>query len=264
MTEQLMTDQLSPPSGPGRAWRLCAALTCLTLAACAPVTPRLGSTSAEWVASPNFGPRKANFVILHHTSNDTLEQALKTLTTPARAVSSHYLIGRDGRVLQLVDENARAWHAGLSWWGGQTDMNSASIGIELDNNGFEPFPEVQIQALLTLLQDIQTRHSIPRANFLGHADVAPGRKVDPSTYFPWRRLAAAGFGLWCEPPYNVVPPGFDALLGLAALGYDTSRPEAALAAFRLRYRPADSNSATTDITPEEQALLYCLLSQRGS
>lgn len=234
-------------------------LACLSLAlaACAPVTPRLGSTEAEWIPSPNFEARRANYVILHHTSNDTAARALTTLTTPARMVSSHYLLGRDGKLYQLVDENQRAWHAGESWWGGQTDMNSASIGIELDNNGFEPFPQVQMDALLRLLTEIQARHRIPKANFLAHADVAPGRKADPSALFPWPQLAAAGFGLWCEPPYPA-PPGFDAALGLTALGYDPSRPEAAIAAFKLRFSPADNSP---ELTPEDQAKLFCLLQQ---
>jgi len=236
-------------------------LLCLIVSACAPVTPRLGSPAAEWRPSPNFEPRRANYVILHHTSNNTLEAALSTLTSPASKVSSHYLVGRDGRVLQLVDESQRAWHAGVSWWGGQTDMNSASIGIELDNNGFEPFPPVQIDALLALLTDIQTRHQIPRANFLGHADVAPGRKADPSIHFPWAQLAAAGFGLWCAPPYPETPADFDALPGLAALGYDPSRPEAASAAFKLHFAPEDSNP---ELTPEDRERLYCLLQQRQS
>ncbi|MCE1169951.1 MAG: N-acetylmuramoyl-L-alanine amidase [Azovibrio sp.] len=233
-------------------------LLSLILGACAPVAPRQGLAGAEWVPSPNFEPRRANYVILHHTSNNSLERALHTLTSPERAVSSHYLIGRDGRVLQLVDEGQRAWHAGLSWWGGQTDMNSASIGIELDNNGEEPFPREQIDALLVLLADIQTRHRIPRANFLGHADVAPGRKVDPSALFPWRQLAAAGFGLWCEPPFAPAPEGFDPALGLTALGYDPARPEAAVAAFKLHFVPDDPEPLLND---DDQARLHCLLQQ---
>jgi N-acetylmuramoyl-L-alanine amidase len=104
-------------------------------------------------------------------------------------VSAHYVIARDGTVYQLVDERARAWHAGDSLWGGMTDLNSASLGIELDNNGAEPFPDVQISALLALLTDLQQRYRIPARNFLGHADIAPKRKGDPSPYFPWQLLA---------------------------------------------------------------------------
>jgi len=148
---------------------------------------------------------------------------------PQREVSAHYLIARDGRIYYLVDELARAWHAGESAWGGNRDLNSASIGIELDNNGEEPYAEAQIAALLALLADLTARWSIPAANVLGHGDVAPGRKVDPGALFPWRRLAAAGFGLWCDPPYDPPPAGLDDASLLAALGYDVSVPWSAAA-----------------------------------
>ncbi|MDR0736748.1 MAG: N-acetylmuramoyl-L-alanine amidase [Zoogloeaceae bacterium] len=237
-------------------WRVFVLLGCLFQAACVSLQPRLGSAAAAWRPSPNFEPRRANYVILHHTSNDTLEYALGVLTHPLSGVSSHYLIGRDGQVLQLVDENQRAWHAGASMWGGQTDMNSASIGIELDNTGNEPFPPIQIDALIALLRDIRSRHAIPRANVLAHADIAPERKSDPGILFPWRQLAQAGFGLWCDPPWIRPPEGFDALLGLAALGYNTRHPAAAIAAFKRRFAPNDTD---TELNAENHALLYCLL-----
>ncbi|MDR2925442.1 MAG: N-acetylmuramoyl-L-alanine amidase [Azoarcus sp.] len=227
---------------------------CLTLAACA-TPPRVGSASAQWEPSPNFGPRKANYVVLHHTSSDTLARARATLTNPLTEVSSHYLIDRDGRVLQLVDENQRAWHAGESHWGGHSDMNSASIGIELVNNGREPFASAQVNSLLALLSDIQKRHKIPRANFLGHADVAPGRKTDPSGLFPWRQLASSGFGLWCEPPFELPPESFDAFLGLAALGYDMRDPFRAISAFKLHFSP----SGGIDMDEADRGMLYCLV-----
>jgi len=228
---------------------------CLALGACATPPPRTGSADAQWRPSPNHGPRKANYVVLHHTSSDTLERAFATLTSPSAQVSSHYLIGRDGRTLQLVDEDRRAWHAGESYWGGHTDINSASIGIELVNNGKEPFAPAQIKALLALLADIQNRHKIPHANILGHADVAPGRKADPSAHFPWRQLAVAGFGLWCDPPYETPPENFDNILGLAALGYDVRDPLRALSAFKLRYSPHEG----LDMTETERGMLYCLV-----
>ncbi|MDR2366177.1 MAG: N-acetylmuramoyl-L-alanine amidase [Zoogloeaceae bacterium] len=244
--------------GIGRGfWRGFILLGALLQAACIVSSPRLVSADAAWHPSPNFGMRRANYVILHHTSNDTLAYALNILTHPLSGVSSHYLIGRDGRVLQLVDENERAWHAGASMWSGQTDMNSASIGIELDNTGNEPFPPPQIDALIALLSDIRRRHAIPRANVLGHADIAPARKNDPGVLFPWRQLAQAGFGLWCDPPYPPPPEGFDALLGLAALGYDTRVPAAVIAAFKRRFAPDDEAGA--EWTTEHHALLYCLL-----
>lgn len=226
----------------------------LALSACAPVPQRAGIPT-EWLASPNFNERKPDFVILHHTSDDTVEQALRSLANPLKEVSAHYLIARDGRIIQLVDERARAWHAGESKWGADTDINSASLGIELDNNGHEPFPEVQIAALLRLLADIEARYHIPAANFLGHADVAPGRKTDPSRYFPWSTLAQHGFGLWCDPPFAQPPQAFDVETELRALGYNTEDPEAALRAFKLHFLP-DETSAGLD--ERGRALLYCL------
>lgn len=235
-----------------------AAALALLVGACAPLPERLGHP-AQWVESPNFNHRRPSYVVLHHTTNDTAEQALRTLTDPMREVSAHYLVGRDGQIYQLVDERFRAWHAGRSRWGADADLNSSSIGIELDNNGREPFPEAQIEALLRLLDDLKTRYRIPTENFLAHADVAPGRKVDPSAWFPWRQLAAHGFGLWCDPPIAVAPPGFDAELGLQALGYDLGRPEAAIQAFKLRYVQATVDG---ELTAADRDLAYCLLQAR--
>lgn len=233
------------------------------LAGCTPSantrpTDTPANIATEWIPSPNFEPRKPNFIILHHTSDNTAGEALRTLTSRPMAVSSHYLIGRDGKLYQLVDERQRAWHAGLSWWGGQTDMNSASIGIELDNNGFEPFPKAQIETLVKLLEHLQNRYNIPSANILGHADIAPGRKADPSALFPWRHLANQGFGRWCDPPYPEVPENFDPLLGLAALGYDTRRPHAAISAFKLHFSPEDPSP---ELTETDRARLHCVLQQ---
>ena len=249
--------------------RLSVALAALIVAACAPLPPREAAESegppklaVERVDSPNFDARRPNLVVIHHTSNTTLETALDTLTSPERRVSAHYLIGRDGRLVQLVDEAQRAWHAGRSWWGGMTDVNSASIGIELDNDGFEPFAGAQIEALLALLADIAARYPIPAANYLGHADVAPGRKTDPSAFFPWQRLAEHGFGLWCAPPYarpSATAAGGGIELLLAALGYDPALPEASLAAFRLHY------SGGEQLAPDDEvALAYCLWQQKAA
>lgn len=232
----------------------------LALAACAPVPQRAGIPTT-WQGSPNFDERKPNFVVIHHTSDDTVDQALRTLANPLRSVSAHYLIGRDGRIIQLVDERARAWHAGASKWGADTDINSASLGVELDNNGREPFPDAQISALLALLADIKQRYRIPDANFLGHADVAPRRKVDPSRYFPWKTLAENGFGLWCDPPFAQPPVTFDAVTALRALGYDTGDVSAAIGAFKLHYLPEESASALTE---RNRALLYCLYKKADS
>lgn len=208
--------------------------------------------------SVNFGARRPNFVILHHTADNSAEESLRTLTQPRFEVSSHYLIGRDGRLYYLVDEMARAWHAGESYWGGNTDLNSASIGIELDNNGKEPFAAPMIDTLLSLLADIKARYKIPTANFLAHGDIIPGRKVDPSRFFPWKRLAERGFGVWCDPPYLPAASSDDALL-LAALGYDVSRLDAARGAFRRRFLADDS---TVSLTDNERALLQCLIARK--
>lgn len=229
-------------------------LLLLALGACAPLPQRAG-IPAEWQPSPNFDARKPNFVVLHHTSSDSAAHALRTLTDPLRRVSAHYLIGRDGRIIQLVDERARAWHAGESKWGQDTDLNSISLGIELDNNGNEVFPEAQIFALLRLLEDIKARYRIPTANFLGHADVAPGRKVDPSRHFPWKTLADHGFGLWCDPPFPEPPPAFDEALALRALGYDTDDLAAAERAFKLHFLPEQT---FTGLDEHGRALLDCL------
>ncbi len=254
-------------------------MLCVTLGACAPAPVRT-SLPVEWVPSPSFGERRPDFVILHHTTNDTAERALTTLTGRDSEVSAHYLIGRDGRIYQLVDEKLRAWHAGASSWGGNSDINSASIGIELDNNGDEPFAEAQINMLIALLADLRERYKIPAANFLGHGDVAPRRKVDPSHLFPWRRLAARGFGLWCEPPAaplsmsSSLPaslpasqgqPSTDGVTLLQAFGYDVADLPAAISAFRRHFSndgQAHRSAATTGLTSAELAVLQCLAERK--
>ncbi len=228
------------------------------LAACTQAPLRTGVPST-WQPSPNFDERRPNFVVIHHTSNDNSEAALRTLTDPLREVSAHYLVARDGCVFQLVDERKRAWHAGKSYWGGDTDLNSSSIGIELDNDGEEPFPAAQISALLTLLADIGERYRIPTANYVGHADIAPKRKSDPSRLFPWHTLAEHGFGLWCDTPPPGLPPNFDATMALQALGYDVSDGNAAIQAFKLHF-------VQDDVSPElhdaDLRLLACLVRRK--
>jgi N-acetylmuramoyl-L-alanine amidase len=230
-------------------------LACVLMVGC--VRFPAGSERAIVVPSPNHNARRPNFVILHDTTSSNVEHALRTLTNPVREVSSHYLIGRDGTLYQLVDEERRAWHAGISYWAGNTDLNSASIGIELDNTGAEPYSEAQIMVLLDLLKDLQQRYRIPTNNFLGHGDVAPRRKIDPSRLFPWERLAAKGFGLWCrEPAAMPVAEPFDPQLALEDIGYDTSDPAAALAAFRRHFLGVDREGEATEA---EQQLMQCLV-----
>ena len=146
-------------------------------------------------------PRTAiDMLVLHYTGMATADEALQALCDPRRKVSAHYLIEEDGRILALVDETRRAWHAGESCWRGARDINARSIGIELVNPGHEwgyrDFPVPQMQALIALAQEILTRHPIPPRHVLGHSDVAPRRKQDPGERFDWQALAAAGIGLW--------------------------------------------------------------------
>ena len=208
--------------------------------------------SLTQLTSPNFDVRDAavplRFVVLHYTGMKTLAESLARLRDPAAAVSAHYLIDEQGGILQLVAERDRAWHAGKSFWRGVTDLNSASIGIELQNPGhafgYRPFPAAQIAALQDLLRDIMARHDLPPEAVLAHADIAPDRKQDPGELFPWRDMAAAGFGLWPEPTAADYAPcnANTARELLRAIGYacpdtDTNAP-AALLAFQRRYGPA--------------------------
>jgi N-acetylmuramoyl-L-alanine amidase len=156
--------------------------------------------------SPNFGPRKTPpyMLVLHYTGMPTGEGALARLRDPAAEVSAHYMVEEDGRIFRLVPEERRAWHAGKSSWRGETDVNGASIGVEIVNPGHEfgyrPFPAAQIAAVIALVGDVRSRWTIEDVNIVGHADVAPDRKDDPGELFPWKRLAEAGHGLWTEPP----------------------------------------------------------------
>lgn len=216
------------------------------LAACAHAPSH--NPIATWVPSPNFENRRAILIVLHATEQDSVQQSLDTLRSRNRGgpVSAHYLIGRDGALYQLVDDDQRAWHAGPGRWGTITDVNSASIGIELDNNGSDPFLPAQIASLLRLLEDLTTRLDIPRHQVIGHADMAPTRKRDPGHLFPWQQLAAAGFGRWPDAPLADPPPGFDPMLALRLLGYplgDDSAEDraAAVRAFRLHFRGIDDD-----------------------
>ena len=154
-----------------------------------------GSMSKPDFPSPNHGERRLgppDMIVIHYTGMETCAAARERLCDPAAEVSAHYLIDLDGAAEQLVDETRRAWHAGVSEWGGETDINSRSIGIELVNRGhgpdYHPFPEPQMAALETLLRDIRTRWPIAPENIIGHEDIAPVRKIDPGPKFDWARL----------------------------------------------------------------------------
>jgi N-acetyl-anhydromuramyl-L-alanine amidase AmpD len=194
-------------------------------------------------------------VIIHHTAQDSLAQTIKTFTLTRTQVSSHYVIGRDGEVVQMLNDYLRSWHAGRGRWGNDTDLNSASIGIELDNNGFEPFTEKQIESLLLVLKRLKTKYSIPAANFIGHSDIAPGRKVDPSIYFPWEKLADAGYGLWYDEVLNTpdfleagpIPENFNSVDALRIIGYDVSDSAAAVQSFKVHFIQRDIESPMSDL-----------------
>jgi N-acetylmuramoyl-L-alanine amidase len=220
--------------------------------------------------SPNHEPRRGDVIdmlVLHYTGMQSAQAALDRLCDSQAKVSAHYLIDEDGTIHALVPESQRAWHAGLSYWRGETDINSRSIGIELVNPGHEfgyrAFPEDQIAALIRLCAGILSRHSIPPWNVIGHSDVAPARKQDPGELFPWQRLKGHGIGLWpfddiglgpcddiglrpcdgiglrpCDGP-ETQAIGDDKLIAmLGRYGYDTADPGAAIAAFQRHFRPS--------------------------
>ena len=210
--------------------------------------------------SPNHGPRPPggviDMLILHYTGMPTAAEALARLCSPAAQVSAHYLIDEDGAVLRLVAEERRAWHAGVAFWAGRRDINSASIGIELVNPGhdfgYRPFPEPQMAALESLCRAILSRHPIPARYVLGHSDVAPQRKTDPGELFDWRRLAQAGIGLWPEgtAPATAAQSVAEAQRLLAAIGYETPQSgrfddatRRVISAFQRHFRPARCDGA---------------------
>ena len=233
-------------------------------------------TVSEIAPSPNYGERRdyarPDCLILHYTGMPTAESAIALLRDPASQVSCHYVVEESGRVVQLVPEAKRAWHAGVSRWRGVSDMNSASIGIEICNPGHDAglpeFPQPQIEAVIELCKDIGERYALRPERILAHSDIAPARKRDPGERFPWEKLASAGVGVWVDPP----PPSSVALYargqegpnvrGLQALlslyGYDVetsgvydSRTEVVVAAFQRHFRSArvdgfvDASTLTT-------------------
>lgn len=191
-----------------------------------------------WHPSPNFGPRrdglKPNLVVLHFTQMKSAQSALDRLCSPEAEVSAHYLIGRDGTIWQLVDEKMRAWHAGAGDWCGVDDINSRSIGIELDNDGESPFSAPLMLSLEALLPGIMTRWNIPRHGIIAHSDFAPARKVDPGPRFDWQRLARLGLSIWPDGSGSADAP---LASSLDQIGYPEVCPDLRLSAFRLRFRP---------------------------
>jgi len=191
--------------------------------------------------SPNHGDRRdgltPTLVVLHYTAMRDAASAKRVLCDPKREVSAHWLIARDGIVTGLVDETRRAWHAGAGCWGGREDVNSRSIGIELDNDGASPFSAPLMDALEALLADILERWHIPPAGVIGHSDMAPARKQDPGPRFDWRRLARGGLSVWPEAREETAldPDRFRA--DLIDFGYPDLDDALLLQSFRLRFRP---------------------------
>ncbi len=216
-------------------------------------------------ASPNFGERRAgaqvDMLVLHYTGCPSAESALLWMCSVDSQVSAHYLVDEDGEIIQLVDEAMRAWHAGAACWAGETDVNSRSIGIEIQNPGYlacplQPYPDAQIEAVLALCRDIMVRHGISPLRVVGHSDVAPARKTDPGEHFPWGRLAGEGLAFMVEPvlspdacgpslcPGDAGEEVMQLQAGLARIGYGLGETavfdemtEAVVRAFQRRFRP---------------------------
>jgi N-acetylmuramoyl-L-alanine amidase len=214
--------------------------------------------------SPNFDERAlpVSMLVLHYTGMEDSASAVARLRDSEAKVSAHYLVDEDGRVLRMVDEEKRAWHAGRAFWRGLTDINSASIGIEIVNPGHEfgyrPFPEPQMGSLMPLVADIVARHRIRPPYVVGHSDVAPARKLDPGELFDWARLARLGLAM-PRPATNLMDPlwtdgGF--LLALERYGYDVHKPKPAVEAFQRRFRPEHIDGV---IDGETRAILLGLL-----
>lgn len=236
------------------AFRWPVLLAAALLAGCGHVPQR--NPLASWVPSPNQDLRRPILIVLHYTDQESVRQSLDTLRTrnSGGPVSAHYLIGEDGRRYQLVSDERRAWHGGAGRWGTITDINSASIGIELANDGRSPFAEAQIRSLLVLLEDLCTRLRIPRTQVVGHQDFAPTRKTDPGPLFPWRRLADAGFGLWPAADAPPAPPGFDPWVALRAIGYPLDDRAATVRAFRNHFRGQQGS----ELDAEDLRILHAL------
>ena len=220
----------------------------------------IGFKQAKHFPSQNFGVRRGvtrpDLIILHYTAMQDARAALERLCSQDHEVSAHYLIACDGSILQLVSEDQRAWHAGKSFWRGQVDINSHSIGIELDNAGTHPFPDSQMESLIRLCHDIQQRWSIVPQAVLGHSDISVGRKTDPGLEFDWEGLARFGIGVWPENAPSLSPVSEEAYLKSAAcIGYDVSLGlSPVLDAVRLHFGP----SMNGPLTVADCALITCL------
>ena len=220
-----------------------------------PDSPLVAAVHPAANREPRRGAGRPSILLLHYTGMKSAERAVYWLSVPESRVSCHYVVDDAGRITQLVPEAERAWHAGLSCWHGERDINSASVGIEIHNPGhdmgYPEFPSAQIAAVIALGRDIAARLSIAPERVLAHSDVSPGRKIDPGEKFPWARLAAAGLGAWVAPA-PVDPADTDlaaniaeaqSLLArygyeIAPTGIDDERTRVVVRAFQLHFRPA--------------------------
>jgi len=218
-----------------------------------------GINAPVWVGTTNFDLRKPNFVIIHHTAQNSCEQTLKTFTLERTKVSAHYVICKDGTVHHMLNDYFRAWHGGIAKWGNNTDINSSSIGIEIDNNGFEPFEPQQINSLLNLLAILKNKYKIPVSNFIGHGDIAPTRKNDPNINFPWSLLAQKGYGIWYNPNLNYsLQNNMSVPYALALIGYDVKDTTAAMLAFKRHFR----QDSTSIINEEDKSVIAQILQNK--
>lgn len=208
----------------------------------------------HWVGTTNFNLRKPNLVIIHHTAQNSCDQTLKTFTLPRTSVSAHYVICKSGVSHHMLNDYMRAWHGGIGKWGNINDINSVSIGIELDNNGFEAFDSLQINSLISLLTRLKKDYNIPTANFIGHGDIAPTRKNDPNYLFPWKKLAEKGFGLWYDEQREEVPTNFNHLQALRIIGYDVKDTTAAIRSFKRHFL----QDTTKTLNELDRSVLYNL------
>jgi N-acetylmuramoyl-L-alanine amidase len=217
-----------------------------------------------WTPSPNFGERTLpiSMLVLHYTGMQTGASAIEWLANPASKVSAHYVVDEDGQLVYMVREEQRAQHAGLSHWRGITDVNSASIGIEIVNPGHEfgyrPFPEEQMDTVTRLVAEIVRTFGIEPRNVVGHSDVAPARKEDPGELFDWERLAKLGLAV-TRPKTNLIDPEWTDgafLLALERYGYGIADGRAAVVAFQRRFRPSKLDGV---VDGESRAILFSLL-----
>jgi N-acetylmuramoyl-L-alanine amidase len=231
----------------------------LLLTGCVTAAPH--NPMATWVPSPNYDIRRPVVIVLHFTDQHSVQESLDTLRghNSGGPVSAHYLVGRGGHIYQLVADQLRAWHAGGGRWGTITDLNSASIGIEIDNDGHSPFAPAQISSLLRLLTDLTTRLGISRTQIIGHEDLAPGRKTDPGPLFPWQQLAAAGFGRWPQGVLLNPPAGFDPWMAMAVVGYSLDDRAGAMRSFHDHFRGGDVTGESFDA--RDLRILYNLTLQ---